>query len=41
MISWEGIMEWNVITSILLVAGESILGYIIGRMIDIPNYKKM
>ena len=41
MISWEGIMEWNVITSILLVAGESILGYIIGRMIDIPNHKKM
>lgn len=41
MISWGGIMEWNVITSIVLVAGETILGYGIGRLIDIPNHKKM
>ena len=41
MISWAGIMEWNVITSIVFVAGETILGYGIGRLIDIPNHKKM
>lgn len=41
MISWGGIMEWNVITSIVLVAGETNLGYGIGRLIDIPNDKKM
>ena len=43
MIVWAGnsVMELNIFMSILLVAGETILGYIIGRMIDIPNYKKM
>ena len=41
MISWGGIMECNVITSIVFVAGETILGYGIGRLIDIPNDKKM
>ena len=43
MIVWAGnsVMELNVFISILLLAGETILGYIIGRMIDIPNYKKM
>ena len=43
MIVWAGnsVMELNIFMPILLVAGETILGYIIGRMIDIPNYKKM
>ena len=43
MIVWAGnsVMKLNIFMSILLVAGETILGYIIGRMIDIPNYKKM
>lgn len=43
MIVWAGnsVMELNIFMSILLVEGETILGYIIGRMIDIPNYKKM
>lgn len=40
IISWEAIMEFNVIISIVLVAGESILGYAIGRFMDIPNIKK-
>ena len=33
-------MEWNVITSIVFVAGETILGYGTGRLIDILNHKK-
>ena len=33
-------MEFNVIISIVLVAGESILGYAIGRFMDMPNIKK-
>lgn len=43
IIVWAGnsVMELNIFMSILLVSGETILGYIIGRMIDIPNYKKM
>ena len=40
IISWGAIMEFNVIISIVLVAGESILGYGIGRFMDIPNIKK-
>lgn len=40
IISWGAIMEFNVIISIVLVAGESILGYAIGRFMDIPNIKK-
>ena len=38
MISWGAIMEFNVIISLVLVAGETILGYGIGKMIDIYNY---
>lgn len=40
MIVWagNGVMEVNVFMSILLVAGETILGYGIGKMIDISNY---
>ena len=40
IISWGAIMEFNVIISIVLVAGESILGYAIGRFMDMPNIKK-
>ncbi len=39
MISWGAIMELNVIISIVLVAGETILGYRIGRFMDMPNIK--
>ncbi len=39
IISWARTMEFNVIVSIILVAGESILGYAIGRFMDIPNIK--
>ena len=35
IISWGAIMEFNVIISIVLVAGETILGYGIGKMLDI------
>lgn len=40
MIVWAGnsVMELNIFMSILLVAGETILGYGIGKMIDISNY---
>lgn len=37
MISWGAIIELNVIISIVLVAGETILGYGIGKTIDISN----
>ena len=40
MISWGAIMEFNVIISIVLVAGEGILGYAIGRFMDMPNIKR-
>ena len=38
IISWGVIMEFNVIISLVLVSGETILGYGIGKMIDISNY---
>lgn len=33
-------MEWNVITSIIFIAGETILGYGVGRFMNIHNMKK-